>query len=37
MDDVVMSTLTYEASRPLSGASQYTIQATVVNSVFLPY
>lgn len=35
--DVVMAALTYEASRPLSGASQYTIQATVSNSVYLPY
>lgn len=37
VDDVVMSTLTYEASRPLSGNSQYTIKAIVTNSVYLPY
>lgn len=36
-EDVVLSALTYEASRPLSGTSQYTVQATVVNSVYLPY
>lgn len=37
IDDVVMSSLSYEASRPLSGPSQYTIQAVVVNNVWLPY
>lgn len=37
IDDVVMSTLTYEASRPLSGANQYTIRAIINNSVYLPY
>lgn len=37
LDDVVMSSLSYEASRPLSGGSQYTIQATVSNSAWLPY
>ena len=36
-EDVIMSALTYEASRPLTGGSQYTVQATVVNSVYLPY
>lgn len=36
-EDVVMSTLTYEASRPLSGTSQYTMQATVANSAYMPY
>lgn len=36
-EDVIMSSLTYEASRPLSGASQFTIQATVVNSVYTAY
>lgn len=36
-EDVIMSSLTYEASRPLSGASQYTISATVVNSVYTAY
>lgn len=37
VDDVVMSSLSYEASRPLTGSSQFTIQATVVNNVYLPY
>jgi hypothetical protein len=36
-EDVIMSGLTWEASRPLTGSSQYTIQATVTNSIFLPY
>jgi hypothetical protein len=36
-EDVVMSSLTWEASRPLSGASQYTIQATIANNAWLPY
>ena len=36
-DDIVLSQLTYEASRPLSGASQYTISATVVNNVYIAY
>lgn len=37
MEDVVMSTLSYEATRQLSGPAQFTIQATVVNNVYLPY
>ena len=37
MTDVIMSTLTFEASKPLSGTSQYTVQAVVSNSVYLPY
>lgn len=37
VDDVVMSSLTYEASRPLTGNTQYTIQATVLNNVYLAY
>jgi hypothetical protein len=37
VDDVVMDTLTWEASRPLTGPSQYTVQATVVNSVYVAY
>lgn len=37
IDDVVMSTLTYEATRPLSGANQFTVRAIVTNSVYLPY
>lgn len=36
-DDVVRSALTYEASRPLSGSSQYTVGATVVNGVYVAY
>lgn len=36
-DNVVMQALSWEASRPLSGASQYTVQATVINSAYLPY
>jgi hypothetical protein len=36
-DDVVLSSLTWEASRPLTGASLYTVQATVTNSAYLPY
>lgn len=36
-DDVVRSALTYEASRPLSGSSQYTVGATVVNSAYVAY
>jgi hypothetical protein len=37
MEDVVMSSLSYEATRMLTGSSQYTVQATVVNSAYLPY
>lgn len=37
MEDVVMSTISYEASRPLTGSALYTVQATVVNNVYLPY
>lgn len=37
MTDVIMSSLSYEASRPLSGGSQYTVGATVSNNVYLPY
>lgn len=37
IDDVVMSSLTYEASRPLSGATQYTMRAIINNNVYLPY
>ena len=36
-EDVVLSSLSYEASRPLSGSSQFTVQATVVNSVYVAY
>lgn len=37
MEDVILANLTYEASRPLSGLQQYTIQASVANAVYLPY
>lgn len=37
MTDVIMSTLTFEATKPLTGTSLYTIQAVVSNSVYLPY
>lgn len=36
-EDVIMSSMSYEASRPLTGTSQYTIGATVSNSAYLPY
>lgn len=37
MSDPIMSSMSFEASRPLSGGAQYTIQATVSNSTYLPY
>jgi hypothetical protein len=37
VDDVVMSTMTYEASRPLTGNTQFTILATITNGQYLPY
>lgn len=37
MEDVIMSTMTYEATRPLSGNTQFTVQAYVVNQTYLPY
>jgi Phage tail tube protein len=37
VDGVVMSSLSYEASRPLTGGSQYSISATVVNNVYVAY
>lgn len=37
VDDVVTDTLSWEASRPLTGPSQWTVQATVVNSVYVAY
>lgn len=37
MTDPIMSTMSWEATRPLSGGAQYTIQATISNSVYLPY
>ena len=36
-DDVVMSSLSFEASRPMTGGSQYTIQAVVENGVASAY
>jgi hypothetical protein len=36
-EDVIMSALSYEASKPLSGATPYTIQATVSNNVWTAY
>lgn len=36
-EDVVMSTISYEASRALTGSSQFTIMAFVLNSVYIPY
>lgn len=35
--DVIMSSLSWEGSLPLSGSSLYTIRATVTNSAWLPY
>ena len=37
MEDVILSTMSYEATRPLSGNTLFTVQATVTNSVYLPY
>lgn len=37
ISDTIMSALSFEATRPLSAGAQYTIQATVSNSVWLPY
>jgi hypothetical protein len=37
MEDVIMTSLTYEATRLLTGSTQYTVQSNVVNSVYLPY
>lgn len=37
MEDVIMSTISYEATRPLTGSSQFTVQATVINNVYLNY
>jgi hypothetical protein len=36
-EDVIMSSYTFEASRPLTGGSQYTIQAVVTNGVSTAY
>lgn len=37
ISDTIMSALSFEATRPLTGGAQYTIQATVANSVYIPY
>lgn len=37
MTDPIMSTLSWEASREISGSSQYTIQAVVSNTVYIAY
>lgn len=37
VDDVVMETLSWEASRPLTGPSQYTVSAVFQNSVYIGY
>lgn len=37
ISDTILTSLSFEATRPLSGGAQYTIQATVGNSVYLPY
>lgn len=37
MEDVIMASLTYEATRPLTGNTQFTVQATVTNTSYLPY
>jgi hypothetical protein len=37
MEDIILSTMTYEATRPLTGNTQFTVQAFVANSVYLPY
>jgi len=36
-EDLIMSSLTWEASRPQTGSSLYTIAATVINSVWTAY
>jgi hypothetical protein len=37
MEDVIMSALTFEATRQITGSTQFTIQAAVSNTVYLPY
>jgi hypothetical protein len=37
ISDTIMSAMSFEATRPLTGGAQYTIQATVSNSVYIPY
>lgn len=37
LEDVVMSSISFQASKPLTGASQYTVQAVVVNGVSTAY
>lgn len=36
-EEVVMSALTWEATRPLTGAALFTVQAVVFNSTYIPY
>jgi hypothetical protein len=36
-EDVIMSSLTFEASKPLSGGSQYTVNAVVLNGASAAY
>lgn len=37
MEDVVMSSMSFEASRQLTGTTQYTVQAAVANNVYVAY
>ena len=37
MEDVIMSSLSYEATRPLTGSTLYTIQVQVANSAYVAY
>lgn len=37
VEDVIMSTLSYEASMELTGNTQFTIMAIVINNTYLPY
>jgi hypothetical protein len=37
MEDVIMSTLSYEATRPLTGSTLFTMQAIVVNNTYVAY
>lgn len=36
-EDVVTSAMTWEASRPLTGGSQFTVSATIVNNAYIAY
>jgi hypothetical protein len=37
MEDVILSTMNYEATRPVSGNNQFTVQAYVSNQTYLSY